>query len=135
MRQLGTNGSLITTYLHLKLCQLGMEEVTENGNRTKTVFFSKPKQVCAHGNRHNTTEGERNGSSVTPYSSGRTLIIIVISGLHVCIVLYVFSSLVLTFAEGVQMLRENGVEMDDEDDLSTPNEKLLGRLVKAKVCH
>jgi len=37
------------------------------------------------------------------------------------------------------MLRENGVEMDDEDDLSTPNEKLLGRLVKAKVsivdCH
>jgi len=31
------------------------------------------------------------------------------------------------------MLRENGVEMDDEDDLSTPNEKLLGRLVKAKV--
>jgi len=41
---------------------------------------------------------------------------------------------VLTFKEGVQMLRENGVEMDDEDDLSTPNEKLLGRLVKAKVC-
>jgi len=42
-------------------------------------------------------------------------------------------SLVLTFTEGVAMLRENGVEMDDEDDLSTPNEKLLGRLVKAKV--
>merc|ERR1712080_574084 len=34
--------------------------------------------------------------------------------------------------EGIQMLREAGVEMDDEDDLSTPNEKLLGRLVKAK---
>ncbi len=31
------------------------------------------------------------------------------------------------------MLREAGIEMDDEDDLSTPNEKLLGRLVKAKV--
>jgi len=31
------------------------------------------------------------------------------------------------------MLRENGIEMDDEDDLSTPNEKFLGRLVKAKV--
>ena len=31
------------------------------------------------------------------------------------------------------MLRENGVEMDEEEDLSTPNEKLLGRLVKAKV--
>jgi len=42
-------------------------------------------------------------------------------------------SLVLTFTEGVAMLRENGVEMDDEDDLSTLNEKLLGRLVKAKV--
>ena len=25
-----------------------------------------------------------------------------------------------------------GVEMGDEEDLSTPNEKLLGRLVKAK---
>ena len=31
------------------------------------------------------------------------------------------------------MLREAGVEMGDEDDLSTPAEKLLGRLVKAKV--
>ncbi|XP_055688030.1 aspartate--tRNA ligase, cytoplasmic [Lutzomyia longipalpis] len=38
----------------------------------------------------------------------------------------------LNFAEGVAMLREAGVEMGDEDDLSTPSEKLLGRLVKAK---
>jgi len=38
----------------------------------------------------------------------------------------------LEFPEGVEMLREAGVEMGDEDDLSTPNEKLLGRLVKAK---
>lgn len=30
------------------------------------------------------------------------------------------------------MLREVGVEMNDDEDLSTPNEKLLGRLVKAK---
>ena len=30
------------------------------------------------------------------------------------------------------MLREAGVEIGDEDDLSTPAEKLLGRLVKAK---
>lgn len=30
------------------------------------------------------------------------------------------------------MLREAGVTMDDEEDLSTPSEKLLGRLVKAK---
>jgi len=41
-------------------------------------------------------------------------------------------SLVLTFPEAVQMLRENGVEIGDEDDLSTPNEKFLGKLVKAK---
>lgn len=30
------------------------------------------------------------------------------------------------------MLRDAGVETGDEEDLSTPNEKLLGRLVKAK---
>lgn len=39
----------------------------------------------------------------------------------------------LEFQTAVNMLREAGVEMGDEDDLSTPNEKLLGRLVKAKV--
>lgn len=38
----------------------------------------------------------------------------------------------LEFSQGVAMLREVGIEMDDEEDLSTPNEKLLGRLVKAK---
>jgi len=38
----------------------------------------------------------------------------------------------LTYSEGVRMLREVGIEMGDEEDLSTPNEKLLGRLVKAK---
>lgn len=38
----------------------------------------------------------------------------------------------LEFPEAVQMLREAGVEIGDEDDLSTPAEKLLGRLVKAK---
>lgn len=30
------------------------------------------------------------------------------------------------------MLRGAGIVMDDEEDLSTPNEKLLGRLIKAK---
>ena len=39
----------------------------------------------------------------------------------------------LEYPEAVWMLREAGVEIGDEDDLSTPNEKLLGRLVKAKV--
>jgi nondiscriminating aspartyl-tRNA synthetase len=38
----------------------------------------------------------------------------------------------LEFPEAVAMLHEAGVEMGDEDDLSTPAEKLLGRLVKAK---
>jgi len=38
----------------------------------------------------------------------------------------------LEYAEGVAMLKQAGIEMDEEDDLSTPNEKLLGRLVKAK---
>lgn len=41
--------------------------------------------------------------------------------------------LILEFPTAVNMLHEAGVEMGDEDDLSTPNEKLLGRLVKAKV--
>ncbi|XP_022687317.1 aspartate--tRNA ligase, cytoplasmic-like isoform X1 [Varroa jacobsoni] len=41
-------------------------------------------------------------------------------------------SLRLEYSEGVAMLRAAGVEMADDEDLSTPNEKLLGRLVKAK---
>jgi aspartyl-tRNA synthetase len=41
----------------------------------------------------------------------------------------------LEYKEGVAMLREAGVEMEEDEDLSTPNEKLLGRLVKAKVWH
>ena len=32
----------------------------------------------------------------------------------------------------ILVFRSAGIEMDEEDDLSTPNEKLLGRLVKAK---
>uniref|UniRef100_A0A0P6E3P8 Aspartate--tRNA ligase, cytoplasmic n=1 Tax=Daphnia magna TaxID=35525 RepID=A0A0P6E3P8_9CRUS len=38
----------------------------------------------------------------------------------------------LEFPEGVEMLRQAGEQIGDEDDLSTPMEKLLGRLVKAK---
>lgn len=41
-------------------------------------------------------------------------------------------ALILQYKEGVAMLRANGVEMGDEDDLSTPNEKLLGKLVREK---
>lgn len=39
----------------------------------------------------------------------------------------------LEFPEAVRMLRDAGEQIGDEDDLSTPMEKLLGRLVKAKV--
>jgi len=38
----------------------------------------------------------------------------------------------LEYRYGLKLLREAGIEMGDEEDLSTPNEKLLGRLVKAK---
>ncbi|XP_044268889.1 aspartate--tRNA ligase, cytoplasmic [Tribolium madens] len=40
--------------------------------------------------------------------------------------------LVLHFDEGRKLLAEAGVEVEPEEDLSTPAEKLLGRLVKAK---
>lgn len=38
----------------------------------------------------------------------------------------------LEFYQAVQMLRDAGIDQGDEEDMSTPNEKLLGRLVKAK---
>lgn len=40
--------------------------------------------------------------------------------------------LVLNFREGVRMLREAGVEMDDFEDLSTEKERCLGQLVSQK---
>lgn len=40
--------------------------------------------------------------------------------------------LILNYKEGVSMLREAGVEMDDFEDLSTEKERRLGQLVKAK---
>ena len=65
-----------------------------------------------------------------------------------------FCSLVLTYPEGISMLRQDGIEIGDEDDLrldhmnlnghfylksmiivsnSTVNEKRLGKLVREKV--
>ncbi|XP_032525159.2 aspartate--tRNA ligase, cytoplasmic [Danaus plexippus] len=38
----------------------------------------------------------------------------------------------LEFPQAVEMLREAGVTISPEDDLSTPDEKLLGRLVRSK---
>lgn len=37
-----------------------------------------------------------------------------------------------SFFTGVELLREAGVEQGDEDDLSTANEKFLGKLVREK---
>lgn len=45
---------------------------------------------------------------------------------------YLDESLVLKFPDAVKMLREAGAEIGDEDDLTTANEKLLGKLVKDK---
>ncbi|KAI9760327.1 MAG: hypothetical protein M4579_001731 [Chaenotheca gracillima] len=38
----------------------------------------------------------------------------------------------LKFADGIKMLRDAGEELGDYDDLSTPHEKLLGKLVREK---
>uniref|UniRef100_A0A914XNB2 Aspartate--tRNA ligase, cytoplasmic n=1 Tax=Plectus sambesii TaxID=2011161 RepID=A0A914XNB2_9BILA len=45
---------------------------------------------------------------------------------------FVEPALILKYTEGVAMLREAGVNMEDDADLSTPDEKLLGKLVKDK---
>ncbi|EYB84467.1 hypothetical protein Y032_0316g2298 [Ancylostoma ceylanicum] len=41
-------------------------------------------------------------------------------------------ALVLKYPDAVKLLREDGVEIGDEEDLSTPVEKQLGRIVKKK---
>ncbi|KAF7495681.1 Aspartate--tRNA ligase [Sarcoptes scabiei] len=41
-------------------------------------------------------------------------------------------SLRINYCEAVQLLRDNGIEMGDEDDLNTANEKFLGKLIKQK---
>lgn len=41
-------------------------------------------------------------------------------------------TVVLTYREGLKMLRDDGVEIEDDADINTENEKRLGRLVKAK---
>ncbi len=38
----------------------------------------------------------------------------------------------LEYSEAVKILNENGIKMTDEEDLSTANEKFLGKLVKQK---
>ena len=39
----------------------------------------------------------------------------------------------LEFKDAIELLAEAGVTLGEEDDLSTPDEKLLGKLVKVKV--
>ena len=45
---------------------------------------------------------------------------------------YLDPTLILTFSEGVDMLRDAGIEMGEYEDLSTTNEKILGKLIKKK---
>lgn len=40
--------------------------------------------------------------------------------------------LILEFLKAIKLLAEAGVELGEEEDLSTPVEKLLGKIVKAK---
>lgn len=42
-------------------------------------------------------------------------------------------ALKLNFSDAIELLAEAGVTLGEEEDLSTPNEKLLGKIVKAKV--
>lgn len=42
-------------------------------------------------------------------------------------------ALKLEYPQAIEMLAEAGVILGEEDDLSTPDEKLLGKLVKIKV--
>ncbi|KAI6188898.1 Aspartate--tRNA ligase, cytoplasmic [Aphelenchoides besseyi] len=46
--------------------------------------------------------------------------------------LFTDEPLVLKYHEGVALLREDGLEMGDEEDLDTPSEKRLGALVRKK---
>lgn len=46
--------------------------------------------------------------------------------------LFLENTLILTFEEGVQLLKENGVEQDLFSDLSTETERKLGQLVREK---
>lgn len=43
------------------------------------------------------------------------------------------TALRLKFEQAIELLRENDVAIGDTDDLSTANEKLLGKLVREKV--
>lgn len=45
---------------------------------------------------------------------------------------FVEPALILNYPDAVKMLREDGIEIGDEDDLSTPVERRLGELVKQK---
>jgi aspartyl/asparaginyl-tRNA synthetase len=47
--------------------------------------------------------------------------------------LAILLSLRLEYSEAVKLLNENGVTMTDEEDLTTANEKFLGKLVKERV--
>ena len=39
----------------------------------------------------------------------------------------------LEYSEAVKILNENGIDMKDDEDLTTANEKFLGKIIKKKV--
>jgi aspartyl-tRNA synthetase len=41
-------------------------------------------------------------------------------------------TVILTYREGLKMLQDDGVEIEQDADINTENEKRLGRLVRAK---
>lgn len=45
---------------------------------------------------------------------------------------FVEPALRLEYSEGVRILNENGIDMKDDEDLSTANEKFLGKVIKEK---
>ena len=52
---------------------------------------------------------------------------------RIMFIFFLINSLRLEYSEAVKMLNENGIQMTDEEDLSTTNEKFLGKLVRQKV--
>ena len=46
---------------------------------------------------------------------------------------YLEPALRLEYSEAVKILNDNGVAMGDEEDLTTSNEKFLGKLVRERV--
>jgi nondiscriminating aspartyl-tRNA synthetase len=47
---------------------------------------------------------------------------------------FIEPALRLEYSEAVRILNENGIDMKDDEDLTTANEKFLGKIIKKKYC-